>query len=179
MKPPQAFDKLEAAPENELASCVTSVCNRTRSRRDATLIGYLFTSSTTAARPGLVEVTSGVALTSAAHRCLVWFRFGVRPAGHRGARAGYRKAVSPWCGREHYATVSSHAPPVQTLAAVHSVAPGRAGTTMPLSAGRSPAWRGSRGCTSARYDLGERVLGRGAASCRQHRQGCRVRSRPV
>ena len=46
--------------------------------------GYLLTGSTTAARPGLVEVTGGVALIAAAHRCLVWLSSGVRPAGHRG-----------------------------------------------------------------------------------------------
>jgi hypothetical protein len=49
------------------------------------LIGYLFTGGTTAARPGLVEVTGGVALSSAVHRLSVWLRFGMRPAGHRGA----------------------------------------------------------------------------------------------
>ena len=49
------------------------------------LMGYLLTGGTTAARPGMVEVTGGVALFSAAHRGLVWLSFGVRPAGHRGA----------------------------------------------------------------------------------------------
>jgi len=37
------------------------------------------------AEPGLVEVTGGVARSSAVHRLLVWLRFGMRPAGHRGA----------------------------------------------------------------------------------------------
>ncbi len=50
-----------------------------------TLIGYLSTGGTTAARPGMVEVTGGVALFSAAHRRLVWLSVGVCPAGHRGA----------------------------------------------------------------------------------------------
>jgi hypothetical protein len=49
------------------------------------VIGYLFTGPTTAARPGLVEVTGRVALTSAAHCSLVWLSSGMRPAGHRGA----------------------------------------------------------------------------------------------
>jgi hypothetical protein len=49
------------------------------------LIGYLLTGGTTAARPGLVEVTGGVALS-----CGCPPRFGVAhswhaPAGHRGA----------------------------------------------------------------------------------------------
>ena len=46
--------------------------------------GYLLTGGTTAARPGLVEVTGGVALIAAAHRSLVWLSSGVRLAGHRG-----------------------------------------------------------------------------------------------
>ena len=50
-----------------------------------THLGYLSTGGTTAARPGMVEVTGGVALFSAAHRRLVWLSSGVRPAGHRGA----------------------------------------------------------------------------------------------
>ncbi|MEU5948522.1 hypothetical protein ABZ793_23585 [Micromonospora sp. NPDC047465] len=33
----------------------------------------------------LVKVTGGVALSSAAHRVLVWLTHGMRPAGHRGA----------------------------------------------------------------------------------------------
>ncbi|GID46930.1 hypothetical protein Aca07nite_42050 [Actinoplanes capillaceus] len=38
------------------------------------------------ARPGMVEVTGGDALNSAAHRrFLVWLSFGMRPAGYRGA----------------------------------------------------------------------------------------------
>jgi hypothetical protein len=45
----------------------------------------LFTGPTTAARPGLVEVTGRVALSSAAHCSLVWLSSGMRPAGHRGA----------------------------------------------------------------------------------------------
>jgi hypothetical protein len=49
------------------------------------VIGYLSTGGTTAARPGMVEVTGGVALSSAAHRRSVWLSFGVCPAGHRGA----------------------------------------------------------------------------------------------
>ncbi len=49
------------------------------------LTGYLLAGRTTAARPGLVEVTGGVALSSAAHRGLVWLSSGMRPAGHRGA----------------------------------------------------------------------------------------------
>jgi hypothetical protein len=60
----------------------------------ATNIGYLSTGGTTAARPGLVEVTGGVALTSAAHRCLVWLTHGVRPAGHRGAERLKRGLLS-------------------------------------------------------------------------------------
>jgi hypothetical protein len=36
-------------------------------------------------RPGLVEGTGGVALSSAAHCVLVWLTHGMRPACHRGA----------------------------------------------------------------------------------------------
>jgi hypothetical protein len=39
---------------------------------ECTFIGYLSTGGTTAARPGLVEVTGGVALSSAVRRLLVW-----------------------------------------------------------------------------------------------------------
>jgi hypothetical protein len=50
------------------------------------LLGYLSTGGTTAARPGMVEVTGRVAHFSAAHpQVWVWLRFGMRPAGRRGA----------------------------------------------------------------------------------------------
>jgi hypothetical protein len=57
-----------------------------------TLIGYLSTDGATVARPGLVKVTGGVALSSAAHRWLVWLTHGMRPAGHRGAERLKRAA---------------------------------------------------------------------------------------
>jgi hypothetical protein len=47
--------------------------------------GYLFTGPTTAARPGLVEVTGGVARSRLPTVVLVWLTHGMRPAGHRGA----------------------------------------------------------------------------------------------
>jgi hypothetical protein len=47
--------------------------------------GYLFARPTTAARPGLVEVTGGVARIAAPDSGLVWLSSGMCPAGHRGA----------------------------------------------------------------------------------------------
>ena len=58
--------------------------SRTAGRHDRDIGDYLLTGGTTAARPGLVEVTGGTLYLAAAHRGLVWLSSGMRPAGHRG-----------------------------------------------------------------------------------------------
>ena len=47
------------------------------------LIGYLRLDGRFRSGQAGVEVSGGVALTSAAHRGLVWLNFGVRLVGHR------------------------------------------------------------------------------------------------
>ena len=48
-----------------------------------TLLGYLRLDARFRSGQAGVEVSGGVALTSAAHRGLVWLNSGVHPAGHR------------------------------------------------------------------------------------------------
>jgi len=52
-------------------------------RQRQPLIGYLRLDGRFRSGQAGAEVSGGVALTSAAHRGLVWLYFGVRPAGYR------------------------------------------------------------------------------------------------